>query len=65
MLEEQFVAVPPVYNLPRADLLADLAARELEAGRGIEAEQLLPHYLGPSQAEVNWKKRQAQADPSR
>ncbi|MBN2327535.1 MAG: tRNA (adenosine(37)-N6)-threonylcarbamoyltransferase complex dimerization subunit type 1 TsaB [Candidatus Omnitrophica bacterium] len=59
MLEEQFIAVPDVFHLPRADILAELAVRELKKGGGVSLERLLPHYLGPSQAEINWKRRQA------
>ncbi|MGC9328140.1 MAG: tRNA (adenosine(37)-N6)-threonylcarbamoyltransferase complex dimerization subunit type 1 TsaB, partial [Candidatus Hinthialibacter sp.] len=59
MLEDQFIAAPDVLNLPRADILAELAARELKKGGVVPPERLLPHYLGPSQAEINWKRRQA------
>ena len=54
----QYVEVSPVYNYPRADLLAELAAIKLHEGDAVNPSQMLPHYLGPSQAEVNWKKRQ-------
>ncbi len=64
MLQEQFITVPDTCNLPRAEILAELAARELAEGRGIPPEQLRPHYLGPSQAEINWKKRQSTGTPS-
>jgi tRNA threonylcarbamoyladenosine biosynthesis protein TsaB len=57
ILQEELIACPPVHDLPRADLLTELAARELEQGHGIDPSLLQPHYLGPSQAEVNWKKR--------
>lgn len=63
MLAEQYVSAPGVCDLPRADLLAELAVRELAAGRALPAEQLLPYYLGPSQAELNWKRHQAEAAP--
>lgn len=58
ILQEQFVAVSPVYNGPRADILAALAAHELEEGRDVDPSLMVPHYLGPSQAEVNWNRRQ-------
>jgi tRNA threonylcarbamoyladenosine biosynthesis protein TsaB len=64
MLGEQFVSAPDVCNLPRADIAAELAARELLAGRSLTAEHLLPYYLGPSQAEINWKRRQAEPPPT-
>ncbi len=59
MLQDQFIEIPEVCNLPRADILAQLAAHQLESGNGVSAEELLPHYLGSSQAELNWKKRQS------
>jgi tRNA A37 threonylcarbamoyladenosine modification protein TsaB len=60
MLGEQFIELPVVFDSPRADLLAELAARQAQQGLTLQPEQLLPQYLGPSQAEVNWKKRQKQ-----
>ncbi|HXK95344.1 MAG TPA: tRNA (adenosine(37)-N6)-threonylcarbamoyltransferase complex dimerization subunit type 1 TsaB [bacterium] len=64
MLGHQFIEAPGVLDLPRADWLAELAAQELAAGRGTPPAQLQPHYLGPSQAELNWKKLQTSAPPS-
>ncbi len=62
-LQDQFIRVPDVCNLPRADILAELAARELSDGRGVPPERLLPCYLGPSQAEINWKNRRTEIAP--
>lgn len=62
-LQDQFVGAPNVCNLPRADILAELAARELLEGRGVSPEKLLPFYLGPSQAEINWKNRRTEIAP--
>jgi tRNA threonylcarbamoyladenosine biosynthesis protein TsaB len=53
-----FFELPCVWDVPRADILAELAFRKLRNGGGMEPARLLPHYLGPSQAEVNWKQRQ-------
>ncbi len=60
ILGDAFVNLPLVFDSPRADILAELAARAVREGNTIDPEQLLPHYLGPSQAEINWKKRQRQ-----
>ncbi len=57
-LDNLFLELPGSFDIPRADLLAELAARKIAQGDTIPPEQLLPHYLGPSQAEINWKKRQ-------
>ncbi|MDX9752430.1 MAG: tRNA (adenosine(37)-N6)-threonylcarbamoyltransferase complex dimerization subunit type 1 TsaB [bacterium] len=57
ILEDQFVGAPAVYNYPRADILAALAMRELAADRDCDPALLLPHYLGPSQAELNWAQK--------
>ncbi len=58
ILGDIFLELPAIWDVPRADLLAELAAREIEEGNVVTPDQLLPHYLGPSQAEINWKKRQ-------
>lgn len=57
ILQEQFVELSPVFDLPRADILVELAAQAIEQGRTVPPEELLPHYLGPSQAELNWTQR--------
>lgn len=59
LLEDQFIAAPDVYTLPRADVLAELAMRSIREGNFVDAESLFPHYLGPSQAEVNWRRRKS------
>ena len=63
MLGPLFLALPPACQNPRADLLAERAAEELHQGGGVEPERLLPFYLGPSQAEINWKNRRPASDP--
>ena len=46
----------PVYlNLPRAAAAAALAWHEWQAGRTLSAEELMPAYLRPSEAELNWR----------
>jgi tRNA A37 threonylcarbamoyladenosine modification protein TsaB len=40
-------------NLPRAAGAATLALREWAAGRTSTADELLPNYLRPSEAELN------------
>ncbi len=58
MLKELFIPLPDVFNQPRADIVAELAAERFAKGEMmLEPDELTPHYLGPSQAEINWKKR--------
>ena len=63
MLGDQWLRLPSIFDVPRADLLAELAYQRLQAGDAVAPEALLPYYLGPSQAEVNWKIKQSQATP--
>ncbi|MCW9079245.1 MAG: hypothetical protein OQK74_08730, partial [Gammaproteobacteria bacterium] len=44
---------PAFMNLPRAAGAAALALRDWEAGRTCTADELLPNYLRPSEAELN------------
>ena len=44
---------PAFINLPRAAAVAALAQREWQAGRTFTADQLMPNYLRPSEAELN------------
>jgi len=44
---------PTFMNLPRAAGAAVLALREWEAGRKFSADDLMPKYLRPSEAELN------------
>ncbi|MGD9020078.1 MAG: tRNA (adenosine(37)-N6)-threonylcarbamoyltransferase complex dimerization subunit type 1 TsaB [Desulfuromonadales bacterium] len=44
---------PAFVNLPRAAGAAALAGREWAAGRTFTADQLMPNYLRPSEAELN------------
>ena len=45
---------PAFLNLPRAGAAAALALREWQAGRTFSADELMPSYLRPSEAELNW-----------
>ena len=44
---------PAFINLPRAAGAAALAQREWQAGRTFSADELMPNYLRPSEAELN------------
>jgi tRNA threonylcarbamoyladenosine biosynthesis protein TsaB len=46
---------PAFTNLPRAGAAAALALHEWQAGRTLAAEELMPVYLRPSEAELNWR----------
>ena len=46
---------PPFLDLPRAGAAAALAWQEWQAGRFLTAEELMPVYLRPSEAELNWR----------
>ncbi len=46
---------PAFLNLPRAGAAAALAWHEWQAGRTLAAEELMPVYLRPSEAELNWR----------
>lgn len=46
---------PPFLGLPRAAAAAALAIREWEAGNTFTAEELMPFYLRPSEAELNYR----------
>lgn len=45
---------PAFLNLARAGAAAVLACREWQSGRTLSADALLPIYLRPSEAELNW-----------
>lgn len=46
---------PDFLNLPGAGAAAALALHEWRCGRTFTAEQLMPVYLRPSEAELNWR----------
>lgn len=56
MLQDDCILIPGMFNLPRADCLTELAYHQLKAGGGMQPHEMQPHYLGPSQAEINWKR---------
>jgi tRNA threonylcarbamoyladenosine biosynthesis protein TsaB len=45
---------PTFLNLPRAGAAAALALREWQSGHTFSADELMPTYLRPSEAELNW-----------
>lgn len=49
--------VPAFLNLPRAGAAAALALHEWEAGRVFSADELMPVYLRPSEAELNFESK--------
>ncbi|MEW6236751.1 MAG: tRNA (adenosine(37)-N6)-threonylcarbamoyltransferase complex dimerization subunit type 1 TsaB [Candidatus Omnitrophota bacterium] len=63
MLGEDYLEPPQAFHQPRADLLAEIAVHRLMEGKGVAPQELQPHYLGPSQAEINWKKRYPHGRP--
>lgn len=46
---------PAFLNLPRAGAAAAIALSEWQAGRFLSADELLPLYLRPSEAELNFE----------
>jgi len=46
---------PAFLNLPRAAAAAALALREWQAGRTFSADELMPSYIRPSEAELNFR----------
>ncbi len=46
---------PAFLNLPRAAAAAAIALHEWETGRTFSADELMPSYLRPSDAEINWR----------
>ena len=46
---------PSFLNLPRAGAAAALALHEWKAGCTFSADELMPTYLRPSEAELNWR----------
>ncbi len=56
MLRDDCILIPSTYDLPRADCLTQLAFQTLENGNALRPHEMQPHYLGASQAEINWKR---------
>ncbi len=53
-LAERAHFAPAFLNLPRAAAAAALALHEWQSGRTFSADELMPSYLRPSEAEINW-----------
>lgn len=49
--------VPELLNVPRASVAASLAIEEWKKGNVCSAEELMPNYLRPSEAELNLRKK--------
>jgi len=56
VLQNDFVQVSTEYDAPHGDVIVNLAYDKLQQGQTVTAAELLPNYLGASQAELNWKK---------
>ena len=54
-LSERAHFAPAFLNLPRAGAAAVLALHEWSSGRTFSADELMPLYLRPSEAELNFK----------
>lgn len=55
---------PALLNHPRAGTAAILALAEWESGRRLSPEELVPTYLRPSEAELNWQEKQKSGNSS-
>ncbi len=53
-LAERAHFAPAFLNLPRAAAAAALALHEWQSGRTFSADELMPSYLRPTEAEINW-----------
>lgn len=52
VLGDCYVPGPPIWNQPRADLLAWLAEKKIQQGDTLHPSRLTPEYMAASQAEV-------------
>ncbi len=59
ILGDRIIEPSDPYHRPSGRAVSWLAYRDLTSGRGRDPARLLPEYLGPSTAEINWEKRQA------
>ncbi len=57
-LEDKALFAPSFMNLPRASAAASLALRQWEAGQRLSADELMPNYLRPSEAELNLRNKE-------
>lgn len=56
MLQDDCILLSKPFDLPRADFITELAYRELQQNNALKPHELQPHYLGKSQAEINWRR---------
>ncbi len=61
VLGDECIQPPDTLNTPNPVVLAELGMKKLQQGGAISAQDLLPHYIAASQAEVNWKQRRQQS----
>ncbi|MGA1795714.1 MAG: tRNA (adenosine(37)-N6)-threonylcarbamoyltransferase complex dimerization subunit type 1 TsaB [bacterium] len=54
-LKEKAVFLTPPFNFPRASVLAMRGMDRLSQGKGVGPEDLVPVYIRPSEAEINWR----------
>jgi len=54
-LRENAVFLPHAFNFPRASVLATRGLDRLAQGEGVGPEDLVPVYIRPSEAELNWR----------
>ena len=54
-LKEKAVFLTPPFNFPRASILAMRGLDRLAQGKGVGPEDLVPVYIRPSEAELNWR----------
>lgn len=54
-LQEKAVFLAPPFNFPRASVLAMKGLDLLAQGKGVGPEDLVPVYIRPSEAELNWR----------
>lgn len=56
MLQDDCIIIAKPFELPRADIITELAYHQLQNNTELKPQEMQPHYLGKSQAELNWKK---------
>lgn len=54
-LKEKAVFLTHPFNFPRASVLAMKGLDRLAQGKGVGPEDLVPVYIRPSEAEINWR----------
>jgi len=61
ILGDRVCEPPPPFHKASGRVVSYLAYRDLLSGRGCDPALLLPEYLGPSTAEINWRKRRVES----